>query len=106
MTIVVPEQYEKTIKHGKNDLCKLVQDTCVVQISGGYAMLAKERELGTVIIYARGENTFSDPNTLKHMLSEIDNDRKSVYNFTDAVCIDNSINIGVNEAYKFTSSLY
>lgn len=104
MTIVVPEQYETTIKNGKDNLCKLVKDTCVVQIAGGYAMLAKERERGTVLLYVKGENAFKDPNTLKRLLMEMEHSPKDVQSFNDAVCVNNSVKIGVNDAYKVSST--
>ncbi len=58
ITIIVPEKYENKLKNGKNSLCKLLKDTCLIQISGGYGMLSKERETGTILVYV---NNFSDP---------------------------------------------
>jgi hypothetical protein len=104
MSIIVPEQYETKIKNGQDDLCKLVKDTCIVQISGGYAMLAKERENGTILIYAKGENSFLDPNSLKQMITKVINGINDVYNFNDAVCVKNSLKIGVNDAYNINST--
>jgi hypothetical protein len=105
MTIIVPEQYETQIKNGRDDLCKLVKDTCVIQISGGYAMLAKERERGVILLYVRGDNAFADPNSLRRMLSDMENDgSKDVYNFNDAICVKNSVKIGVDDAYKIQST--
>jgi len=104
MTIIVPEQYEQGIKNGKDEFCKLIKDTCVIQISGGYAMLAKERENGTILIYVKGENAFENPNSLNQMLMEIQKGKRDIYNFNDAVFIRNSAKIGVNDAYIVDST--
>lgn len=98
MTIIVPEEYENELKNGKNSLCKLLRDTCIIQISGGYGMLSKERETGTILVYVN--NLFSDPNTLKNILNMISKSTKKIFYFSDATVIDNSIQIGIDDAYK------
>lgn len=101
MTIIVPQEYENELKNGNNSLCKLLRDTCIIQISGGYGMLSKEREKGTILVYVN--NLFSDPNTLKNMLNRISTlgeNSKKIFYFSDATIVDNSIPIGIDDAYK------
>ncbi len=97
ITIIVPEKYENKLKNGKNSLCKLLKDTCLIQISGGYGMLSKERETGTILVYV---NNFSDPNILKTILNMISKSPKKIFYFSEATVIDNSIPIGIDDAYK------
>lgn len=101
ISIIVPEQYESQIKNGKSNFCKLVQDTCLVQVSGGYGMLAKEKNKGAVIVFVKNKpNIFLLPDTLKKIVAETEITSLSIINFHDAVVMKNSININVNEAYK------
>lgn len=91
MTLIIPMNFT-------GNLSKLVLDTCVIQISGGYAMLAKEREIGTIFVFVKGN--FEDPNILKQMIFDTANNMKDVCRFNDAICVKNSINIGIDETYN------
>ncbi|CCV02546.1 hypothetical protein IIV31_174L [Armadillidium vulgare iridescent virus] len=101
ISIIVPEQYESQIKNGTSNFCKLVQDTCLVQVSGGYGMLAKEKGKGTIIVFVKDKpNIFLFPDTLKKIVTETETTSLPIINFHDAVVLKNSINLGVNDAYK------
>lgn len=99
MTIVVPEQYEMMIKNSNNNLYKFVKDTCIIQVGGGYSMLAKEREKDTILLYVKENvNSFKNPNTLKNLLLIMN--KIKYYDSKDAICINNSIKMNINDAYN------
>ncbi len=55
--------------------------------SGGYGMLSKERETGTILVYV---NNFSDPNILKTILNMISKSPKKFFILAKPL-YDNSI---------------
>ncbi len=57
----------------------------------------KKRNMGTILVYV---NNFSDPNILKTILNMISKSPKKIFYFSEATVIDNSIPIGIDDAYK------
>lgn len=100
MTVIVPEKYESDIKSGEDKLCHLVRNTCLVQISGGLSMLAKERNRDTVLVFVKNRpDVFSNSKALEQILTAADSNRKPIVHFSEAVVLQTNIDIDFRAIY-------
>lgn len=101
MTVIVPEKYETDIKSGEDKLCHLVRNTCLVQISGGLSMLAKERNRDTVLVFVKNRpDVFSNSKALEQILTAADSNRKPIVHFSEAVVLQTNIDIDFRAIYN------